>query len=150
MGLDMYLTGKRYLWSFNDGDGEMSASIGALFPELNGMPAKGVTVELMYWRKANQVHKWFVDNVQEGKDECEEHYVNVEQLETLRDTCRAVLLNPDSAATLLPTQGGFFFGDTAYSEYFFDDVKYTADKLDAILENAELLKQWDIYYRSSW
>ena len=26
--------------------------------------------EVGYWRKANAIHKWFVDNVQDGNDDC--------------------------------------------------------------------------------
>ena len=36
--------------------------------------------EVGYWRKANQIHKWFVDNVQDGVDDCGEYKVTKEQL----------------------------------------------------------------------
>ena len=29
-----------------------------------------VDVTCAYWRKANQIHAWFVDNVQQGNDDC--------------------------------------------------------------------------------
>ena len=29
-----------------------------------------------YWRKANQIHKWFVDNVQGGIDDCRPYPVS--------------------------------------------------------------------------
>ena len=48
----------------------------------------------MYWRKANAVHKWFVDNCWYGEyDEYDGHYLNVsvEQLFELRDACQKVL-----------------------------------------------------------
>jgi len=44
-----------------------------------------------YWRKANQIHAWFVSNVQDGIDECQLSPVTREQLETLRDTCIRVI-----------------------------------------------------------
>ena len=44
-----------------------------------------------YWRKANQIHKWFVDNVQGGKDDCGNYDVDVEQLKELLDTVNEVL-----------------------------------------------------------
>ena len=31
--------------------------------------------EVAYWRKANAIHKWFVDNVQGGEDDCGEYIV---------------------------------------------------------------------------
>lgn len=43
-----------------------------------------------YWRKANQIHKWFVDNVQKGKDDCGEYEVNYEQLSELLSLCKQV------------------------------------------------------------
>jgi hypothetical protein len=30
----------------------------------------GLVIELAYWRKANQIHNWFVKNVQNGQDNC--------------------------------------------------------------------------------
>lgn len=50
-----------------------------------------IVEEVAYWRKANQIHKWFVDNVQKGQDDCGEHYVADEKLEKLRDICKEVL-----------------------------------------------------------
>ena len=45
-----------------------------------------------YWRKANQIHNWFVNNVQDGEDDCNYHNeVTKEKLEELHDTCIAVL-----------------------------------------------------------
>ena len=44
--------------------------------------------EVMYWRKANAIHKWFVDNVQGGEDDCREYPVSNDQLIELRDTCK--------------------------------------------------------------
>ena len=53
------------------------------------------------------------------------------------------------ASELLPTGEGFFFGGTAYDEFYFEDVKYTIDALELIVsdEDAKLL---DFYYQSSW
>jgi hypothetical protein len=46
---------------------------------------------MMYWRKANHIHKWFVDNVQGGKDDCGNYYVSEEKLEELLHTCERIL-----------------------------------------------------------
>lgn len=46
-----------------------------------------------YWRKANHIHKWFVENVQSGIDNCSLYEVTEEQLEELLDICREVLDN---------------------------------------------------------
>lgn len=39
--------------------------------------------EIAYWRKANMIHKWFVDNVQKGNDDCKEYKITKEHLEEL-------------------------------------------------------------------
>lgn len=46
---------------------------------------------VMYWRKANAIHKWFVDNVQDGKDDCGIYEVEWEQLMELRDICKRIV-----------------------------------------------------------
>lgn len=151
MGLDMYFYGQRYLWNFGDnGDGAIAESIGKMFPEIGNHKAKKVEVEFMYWRKANQIHRWFVDNVQDGKDECQESYVEWDKLYQLRDVCRAVMADRSQADVLLPAASGFFFGTTDYDEWYFQDVENTIKFLDDLLERKEQLKSWDFYYRSSW
>ena len=45
-----------------------------------------------YWRKANAVHKWFVNRVQDGEDDCEFHREATKNvLEDLREVCRKIL-----------------------------------------------------------
>lgn len=43
------------------------------------------------WRKANHIHKWFVDNVQDGVDDCGMYEATKEQLEELLDICNKVI-----------------------------------------------------------
>jgi hypothetical protein len=107
----------------------------------------------MYWRKANAIHKWFVDNVQDGVDECQETWIEPQKLYELRDVCKAVLADRSQAATLLPSQSGFFFGGTDYDEYYFDDVEATLKWLNGLLVKDtfdEKFKKWDFYYQASW
>jgi hypothetical protein len=157
MGLDMYLTGRRFIWGFdNSPDKHIQAAVEPLFPEIKGKRIKEVSCEMMYWRKSNQIHKWFVDKCQEGVDECQETYVTVDQLRELLDTCRAVLASRgtanelSNARALLPSQGGFFFGSTDYDDYYFQDIEDTVKGLEEILGNEEITKHWEFYYRSSW
>lgn len=45
-----------------------------------------------YWRKANEIHNWFVENVQDGEDDCSYHSeVTREVLEELLNICNKVL-----------------------------------------------------------
>ncbi len=147
MGLDMYLNAERYLWGHEEGDKQISENIGQLI----GLPTDGkvktITVEAGYWRKSNQIHNWFVANVQEGKDECQEAYVSREQLKELREVCQKVLDNNELAEKLLPTASGFFFGGKDYDQWYFNDIEETIK----IIDNALLMpEQWDFNYRSSW
>lgn len=155
MGLDMYFYGKRYLWDLefaSRNDKSTIEAIGKMFPEIKGARVQEVQAEFKYWRKANAIHKWFVDNVQDGVDECQETYVPVEKLYELRDLCAKVVEDPDQAPNLLPAQSGFFFGNTEYGEWYHNDIKETLKWLDNLLlkETLDTLKDWDFYYRSSW
>jgi hypothetical protein len=143
MGLDMYLNAKRFIWHTEDA---LSEDIAHHFPELKGRRVKEVIVEALYWRKSNQIHKWFVDNVQQGEDDCGHYYVSREQLSELRDLVKEVLASRD--ASPLPPQSGFFFGNTDINEWYWQDLKSTAEGLDRVLE--DFPEQWDFEYHSSW
>ena len=105
-------------------------------------------VQVAYWRKANQIHKWFVDHVQDGNDNCEEYRVTRDQLQLLLDNCKLVLINKEEAKTLLPRQEGFFFGSYEYDEFYWYDIQDTIDQLEKILN--EYPEEWDFQYQSSW
>jgi hypothetical protein len=147
MGLDMYLTARRSL--YRDGDKAIAETIGQLDISTHGMRVTGVECEAMYWRKANAIHRWFVENVQDGIDDCREHMMEPEQLNELVDACKEALAHRDKAADVLPPTGGFFFGSTDLDDWYWDSLQTTVDGLTKVLENPELLK-WDFYYQSSW
>jgi hypothetical protein len=146
MGLDMYLNAKRFLWFSED---DLADNIKRNFPDLpEHMRVKEVTIEAMYWRKSNAIHKWFVDKVQDGEDECREFEVSLAQLEELLAVIEEVLDNPDRAGELLPPQAGFFFGSTDMDQWYWDDLKSTQSKLQELFTRD--WKSWDFYYRASW
>lgn len=154
MGLDMYLTGKRYMSKYFDKeDSERIQKVNEVFgfdgEEDADYNAVEVSFRVGYWRKANQIHQWFVDNCQEGEDDCKEYWVGRDQLEALRDTCNTVLADMSKAQELLPTQGGFFFGSTDYAEGYKSDLKYTIERIEKILAD-KALGECDFYYQSSW
>lgn len=147
MGLDMYLNAKRFLWNNED---EVITKVTQNFPELGDAKIKQVTAEVGYWRKSNAIHKWFVDNVQEGTDDCGEYEVSYEKLEELLDIINQILTDKSKADSLLPTQSGFFFGDTKYDQYYFDDLEYTKGLLEKLTNNRESMRGWYFEYHSSW
>lgn len=105
----------------------------------------------MYWRKANQIHNWFVQNVQNGEDDCQAYRVSTEQLQELRDLCEEVLRKEDTdfSQDKLPVTAGFFFGSTDYDEWYYGALEETVEALDKLLMNPSF-KDLSFYYSSSW
>ena len=55
-------------------------------------PNMRIKEEVGYWRKANHIHNWFVENIQNGTDDCNYHReVTEEDLKELLDVCQKVL-----------------------------------------------------------
>lgn len=138
MGLDMYLYGVKYYSKYEK--------------DSNGNYIRDKTninqTEEIYWRKANQIHNWFINNCQMGEDNCLPHEVSLEQLKELKETCEKVINNPNKAKDLLPTVEGFFFGETEYNDEYFNDLKYTINKINELLNSNY---EYDWYeYCSSW
>jgi len=165
MGLDQYLitNSKAMSMAINKVD-EEAPEYGA-----NWVKYRAETGIVAEWRKANQIHKWFVHNVQDSKDDCGYYEVEPEQLEELLEAVNEVLgstklvkgwircgytydhnmnkvyntregmvlEDSSTARRLLPTQEGFFFGGTAYDQYYWEDLESTKAQLEAILETVE-------------
>jgi hypothetical protein len=154
MGLDMYLEARKYVSSYSDiSDYEAIKEIMELktgdIPEAS---SGSVSIGVMYWRKVNSVHEWFVNNVQDGKDDCGQYHVDRDKLVELMETCKKVVDNRGDTAVaeeLLPTASGFFFGDTDYEEYYYEGLLWTIEGLERILNNPAY-DHMDFQYSSSW
>ena len=141
MGLDMFLVKHTYIY----GDGHRNLSLD--YPGVKPERVKVIQEELGYWRKANAIHQWFVDNVQDGVDECQESYVTTEQLQQLLDIVKQVQADHTLAPTLLPPESGFFFGSTEDDRYYFEDLEDTRHILEgAVTEGGDAV----VFYNSSW
>ena len=144
-------------------------------------PYTQIEDNVMYWRKANAIHQYFVNRVQHGEDDCGLHDEVTQQiLEELRDKCKAVLenaimvngkikngarmtmngwtdiwkegfvvINPQVCHKELPTQSGFFFGNTDYNEHYIWDIRQTYEACEKILKETDFEKQM-LFYVSSW
>ncbi len=145
MGLDMYLNAKRFLWHNEE---ELAGKVSEVFPELGTARVKEITAELFYWRKANAIHKWFVDNVQDGVDECQESWLERKHLEALLAVIDEVLADRKKAMELLPPQSGFFFGSKDVDDWYWEDLARTKAGIEDILSKE--WTGWDFYYRASW
>lgn len=156
MGLDMYLSAEKYVSGsdYREGDKSKFEEIVRLLDAdtfVGGfVPNVQVQVSVAYWRKANQIHQWFVDNCGRGEDDCRPYYVSREHLQELLSTCLEVKArkHPDVANDLLPPQIGFFFGSDKVDEWYWEQIDDTIAQLDKILK--EVPEGWEFQYQASW
>ena len=152
MGLDMYLYKKTYIRTDEFYKSEVRNEVivktgGEIDKKINPKKVKYVVEEVGYWRKANQIHNWFVTNVQNGTDDCASYWVSREKLEELLDLCRKISEDNSLAESLLPSASGFFFGGTEYDDWYFDNINSTIEIIEDCLsdEGADSFE-----YSSSW
>jgi len=125
-----------------------------------GYAGISISYPVGYWRKANAIHNWFVQNVQGDRDECQKSYVSAQDLRDLREACQAVLATKNNSLVsvsevaedvCLAPRAGFFFGSTEYDEYYFDDLEYTVKMIDRLENSGVFDNAWtDIEYQASW
>jgi hypothetical protein len=181
MGLDMYLSKKTYVkqWSHIEPENQYQVEVkkgGEPVTSIKPDRVSYVTEQVGYWRKFNALHNWFVENCQDGRDECQESYVDREKLEELvvtlhevkniletspkkkvqvkngwsngEDTFVEIEVVEDSEKLddLFPTSSGFFFGGTEYDEYYQEQVNETIELITELLKD----ETGDYYYQASW
>ena len=87
--------------------------------------------EIGYWRKANEIHNWFVEHVQDGVDDCCYHEeVTKEVLEELLAICQKVLANCELVEGKITN--GYTFDANGNKVYNFVDGKYVKDPSTAM------------------
>lgn len=181
MGLDMYLSAKKFIGADDEHrnvKGEINLTEGIKNTPIN-IPVnrvESISCNVAYWRKFNALHNWFVNNIQDGKDDCGEYYIGRDTIQTIITLCETVkevidklpfkqsseheayftkekftykiYENTEKLEKLFPTTGGFFFGDTEYDEYYLKKVERTIVDLKKALEDFD--DSWEFYYSSSW
>lgn len=162
MGLDMYLRAKKYInkIDYNEATNlgldnvkptkEWSAVVeSAGLKDLADRDIYGVEVSVVaaYWRKANQIHGWFVDNIQKGADDCGEYYVSKDKLQELLDTCKTAYITGNSQ--LLEPTSGFFFGSNDIDAWYWHKIEDTITQLEYLI-NRKDFDTLSFYYQSSW
>lgn len=177
MGLDMYLKARRYMSAYSyqlaadriastatiEEWGRTRAIIGlaGLEPLIQEEDqSTRVETTLVYWRKANAIHGWFVEQKADGIDECQEIYLTAADLVELRNACQVVLNTREADEAIVtevakrvglaPTEG-FFFGSYEYDDWYFNDLEETVDKLDKVLAAADTRPPATYFiYQASW
>ena len=164
MGLDMYLTKKIYIgakYEHREVSGEIDIKVKGTALNINFNRVSEICEEVGYWRKANQIHHWFVQNVQDGVDDCKSYYVTEEDLKNLLVAITTVMTDKgtpnekDTIAEHLPPFDGFFFGSTDIDEWYWSDLEQTKEIVTEVLREIEQDKKnegmWaSYYYQSSW
>ena len=169
MGLDMYLQIRkteycthRFKTEGSDLKLELPKGVSKFFPDPCDLSISRSTVyNVGYWRKANHIHNWFIENCatrdrfDEPIDDSRPIEIPIEKLEELLNTCKEVLEDNSLAEELLPTKDGFFFGSTEYGEWYFDDIEETIEIIEPVVEfmknNMENKdKTWDVIYQAIW
>jgi hypothetical protein len=183
MGLDMYLVKKTYVKNHRFTKPEeryqVTVTKGGEPADVNPERITAITEEVAYWRKANHIHKWFVDNVQDGADDCKEYYVTREELQELLSRCEKVIAASelvdgkvtngytyDKEKGMVPIiEDGKVIANPSVAQellptqdgFFFVNTDYDAWYLDDVKETVEMLKlilgegdSGSFYYQSSW
>lgn len=153
MGLDMYLYRRTYIGSkYEHNDAKVDVDITLRGERLQIDPKRLTYIyeEMGYWRKANAIHGWFVDNYAKGNDECQQIYVPIEGLRKLLSICRKVMAIRDNDYSMeeLPPKEGFFFGGYEIDEYYYNQLEETEAILEHLLNTDN--KHSDYIYQASW
>jgi hypothetical protein len=181
MGLDMYLSKKTYVkqWSHISPDEQFNISVtrgGKTYPGIKSERVSYVTEELMYWRKANQIHGWFTKNTEELEPDVKYSVTKVD-LEVLLETCKKIMellatapkttkqvvsgwdkngeimadvevYDNDILQDILPPTQGFFFGSDNIDNYYKETISETIKFLEEELPNCDDDAEFEYY--ASW
>jgi hypothetical protein len=109
----------------------------------DGFEIEAIEVKLGYWRKHPNLHGYIVQTFAEGRDECQEIELSLEDLEKIIEAIKA---------KELPKTEGFFFGSSDGSETE-EDLEIFAKAVVWLthLNPAHTRKYWyTVIYHASW
>ena len=162
MGLDMYLSARRYVrkYDYKAWDETLTEEFQSLaatapddFMKYGDFSGITITYPIAYWRKANAIHGWFVRNCGNNQDTCQEMYVSTDDLRNLRAACIQVQMRPELAEELLPPTHGFFFGGYEIDQHYMFDLRNTIDILTHVIDQRSKMTDdfnFEMFYQASW
>lgn len=131
MGLDMYLTGEKYLLTDHENPDNNRTE--------DGFPLKGKLLRLGYWRKHPNLHGFIVNTFADGEDTCQQIVLTADDIERIIEA-----VTRDD----LPHTEGFFFGQSDGSEKA-EDLRILKAALEW-LRTPESNIWRSIHYQASW
>lgn len=183
MGLDMYLERKTYVkrWEHQAAGEKFSVIVkrgGKTYPNIDPAKVSYVTEEIAYWRKANQIHKWFTDNCAQEDWHGEGVYVSQSQLKELLSLCEQVIAGSkmvkgkvqngsrgtEKGWEPIMEDGMYIEDDTLAREllptesgFFFGSTNYDQYYMDDLINTVKMLKPYvdegeggEFEYSASW
>lgn len=135
MGLDMWLEKRTSVkrWEHKKDEEQFEVSVqkgGKPFPDFKPEGITSLVEELIYWRKTNHIHAWFIDHCGDGKDDGGEIYVSKENLQKLLETCEKVI----EASSLV--EGKVYNGET------YKDGKWEVNRVDGkVIKNPSMAQE---------
>lgn len=154
MGLDMYLNAERYVSGYDHspkhsrqryGSIRAAAELTEYSPPDHDDKYVEVSTCVMYWRKANAIHAWFLNKrgprTGDGQviDDCRPIDVDIDDLRELLSTARGAIAayqagDFDKCMELLQPVPGFFFGSTDIDDWYLRDLQDTVAGLEHIIK----------------
>lgn len=130
MGLDMYLEKHTYVeqWDHHPTEKRYAVTVtrgGKPVPSIKPERVTYIVEQVAYWRKANAIHRWFIDHAAGGVDDHRDAEVSREQLQELLDLVTTVL----ASSTLVPAKikNGYRLTSEGKEEPIMEDGKTIAD-----------------------
>lgn len=152
MGLDQYLYATKYLENNGEGN-EFTRLVETVnaesFIDSNNRQSLEVKALVGTWRKAYQIHGWFVRNVQHDEDNNLEYYVRRDSLTELLELCYTVKSRKgkpeeqEIVAQYLPS-----FDDLEVDEVYWQQIDSTIKQLESLL--VVVPDGWEFSYQGSW
>lgn len=136
MGLDMYLSGRKYMRPDYEATGNERKE--------DGFRVDEVKLDIGYWRKHPDLHGYIVRTYGGGEDNCQEIHLNDLQLKDISDAVEKGRLTPTA---------GFFFGTSEHWNMGENKQKTLLALATAVkwLEAQDPDKEHRaVYYQASW